>query len=658
MKSNRKFSPLVLCPVLLLLASRGLGQHSQPLDEWPVYGGNLAGQHHSTLRQINSATIQRLRVAWSFHTGALTSQGGAANARASFEANPVFWNKTLFFDTPFDEIFALDGATGRRIWSFNPKVDRNQTIHIVTSRGVALWHGNSRNRESCARDRVFVATLDRRLIAVDAQSGALCEQFGNRGTVDLTAGLHLKNPAQYEFTSPPTVVGNAVILGSSSGDNQAIEVPTGAVRAFDAVSGRLLWSWEPLPWARDSHPRTGSGGAWSVISADIEQGLIFVPTGSPSLDFYGVKRPGDNRDANSVVALEAASGKRVWGFQVVHHDLWDYDVAAEPLLFTFQGKTPAVAITTKMGMVFVLNRLTGEPLFPVYERAVPPSVIPGEKTSATQPFSSLPPLAPLTMAADSVGGETEADRKFCRDKLAGLVNKGIYTPVELAPTLLYPGSLGGVNWGSAAFDPATATMYVNVNRMAYDVRLLPREPSPSAYLFELGLRLDWYREHHGDPATRLLPGQLFRPPDGGGRELNRQDGAPYLLFREPLTTPGGLPCNPQPWGELVAFNLNSGRKEWSRPLGTMIAGKETGSVSLGGPISAADLIFSAATVEPLLRAYNKKDGAEVWRAALPAPAQATPMTYQMDGKQYLVICAGGSRAIGTRQGDAVVAFSF
>ncbi len=519
----------------------------------------------------------------------------------------------------------------------------------MTSRGVALWHSKKPLTGPCAQDRIFVATLDRRLIGLDAKTGAVCQGFGNHGTVDLIGGLHLKDATWYEFTSPPTIVGNVLVLGSSSGDNQAIEVPTGAVRAFDAESGKPLWQWEPLPWAKNTHPRAGSGGAWSVISADAERGLIFVPTGSPSLDFYGVPRPGDNRDANSVVALEASTGKRVWAFQTVHHDLWDYDVAAEPLLFTFRGQTPAVAIATKTGMVFVLNRLTGEPLFPVHEKPVPQSNIAGEKTAPTQPFSSLPPLAPLTFTASDVVGE------FCRDKLTGLVNHGIFTPIGLKPTLLYPGSLGGVNWGSPAFDPATGIMYVNVNRLAYDVQLIPRDPDWAATLFRLRLKLTWYWEHNGGkPLTSLS----FRPPDGGGRELNSQDGSPYLLYREPLTSPDGLPCTPQPWGELVAFNLNTGAKEWSRPIGTMVNGKETGSITLGGPIIAGELVISAATVEPVIRAFEKRNGAELWKAALPAPAQSTPMTYLAGGRQFIVVCAGGSGIIGSAQGDAVVAFAF
>ena len=630
---------------------------SAPAQDWQTYGGNPEGQHYSSLKQINRSNVRQLRVAWTFHTETF-KKSGAANARASFEANPVLWDKTLYLDTPFDEIIALDAETGRKRWSFDPGVDRNAEINIVTSRGVALWHSASRNVANCAQARVFVATLDRRLLAVDAHTGKPCRDFGRDGSVDLAQGVLLKNPLWYEFTSPPTIVGDIVVLGSTSGDNQAVEVPSGTVRAFDARTGNLLWSWEPLPWARRSLPRTGSGGAWSVISADLRKGLLFVPTGSPSLDFYGVYRPGDNRDANSVVALEAATGKRVWGFQVVHHDLWDFDVAAEPLLFDLRGKTPAVAVTTKMGMVFVLNRLTGQPLFPVMERPVPQSDIPGEKTAATQPFSSLPPLSDMTLSPDDVFGKNAEERKFCHDKVAALVNKGIYTPIGLKTTLLYPGSIGGVNWGSPAFNPETGIMFANVNQIAFDVRLVPRDEYSLSFTSRVHRRIARYAAALGVHGSDTPVEQRFQAPDGAGHEMSIQDGSPYWIFRESLLSPSGLPCTPQPWGSLVALNLNTGKKEWSRPLGTMIPGRETGSITLGGPIvTGSGLVFSAATVEPLIRAYDQRDGAELWRGTLPAPAQSTPMTYQIGSKQYLVICAGGHGGIGTQQGDAVVAFA-
>ena len=352
---------------------------AQQSSEWSTYNGNLAGQHYSSLRQINQANVKNLQVAWTFHTGEFKTPG-AANSRAAFEANPVIWHNTLYFSTPFDRVFALNAESGKEIWSFDPKIDRTVFINVVTSRGVTLWHSSKPNPSEACANRVFIATVEARLMALDAITGKSCADFGSHGKVDLATNIYLGDKRWwYEVTSPPTVVGDVVILGSSISDNQAVEEPSGAIRGFDARSGKLLWSWEPLPWAQDQRPRTGAGNAWSVIAADPKHGLVYVPTGSPSPDFYGVYRPGDNRDADSVVALEAATGKRVWGFQTVHHDIWDYDVAAEPVLFEFRHHIPAIAITTKTGMVFVLNRLTGVPLYPVYEKPVPQSHVPGER---------------------------------------------------------------------------------------------------------------------------------------------------------------------------------------------------------------------------------------------------------------------------------------
>jgi quinoprotein glucose dehydrogenase len=369
--------------VFALLVAFVSPQQAQQTDSWSTYNGNLAGQHYSQLRQINQSNVKTLRVAWTFHTGEFKTPG-VANSRAAFEANPIVWHDTIYLSTPFNRVFALDAANGKQIWLFDPKINRNATIGIVTSRGVALWHSSRKDEMSAdCSSRVFVATLDRRLIAIDASTGQPCQDFGSHGSVDLSESIHLLDKTWYEFTSPPTVVKHVVVLGSSVGDNQGVEMASGAVRGFDARSGKLLWSWEPLPWAQNQHPRTGAGNAWSVIAADPQHGLVYVPTGSPSPDFYGVYRPGDDRDADSVIALEAATGKRVWGFQTVHHDIWDYDIAAEPVLFKFRNRIPAIAITTKTGMVFVLNRLTGVPLYPVYERPVPRSDVPGEKTSPT-----------------------------------------------------------------------------------------------------------------------------------------------------------------------------------------------------------------------------------------------------------------------------------
>ncbi len=501
--------------------------------------------------------------------------------------------------------------------------------------------------------------------------------------VDLKKNLPTQTTEPYEeygVTSPPTVVGDVVVVGSAVADGQEVDVEPGIVRGFDARSGQLLWTWDPLPWARHQAVRTGGGNTWSIISADVEHGLVYLPTGSPSPDFYGGMRPGDDRDADSVVALDAKTGHKIWAFQVVHHNLWDYDVASQPLLFEYQNRIPAVAIGTKMGMIFVLNRLTGEPIFPVQEKPVPKSDVPGETASPTQPFSSLPPLAPLSLRLEDLIGHTSANASVCASEIAALRNDGIYTPPSLKGSLLYPGSLGGVNWGSPAFDPETGLLYVNSNHHAFRTRLIPRwrfeadqvlgswenwiYASLSLLAVSLLARRKLYPGWIGGGAVLLLAGYgvmvAVRPAEKQhfGTETAPQRKTPFAVERAPLTDDHGLPCTPMPWGKLTALNLNSGVKEWERPLGTMVKGTETGSLNLGGPIiTRGGLVFAAASREPVLRAFEKATGSLVWTGQLPVPAQATPMTYELDGKQYVVIAAGGHGGFGTQQGDSLIAFA-
>jgi quinoprotein glucose dehydrogenase len=407
-------------------------QSLQP-EGWPVYGGTLAGQRYSSERQINSNSVAGLRTAWEFHTHDLDRPSATGNPRAAFEATPVLWNNTLYFDTAFDAVFAINAATGKLLWSFDPQVNREGNsgshINIVTSRGVSLWHAKKTRPGVCGRDVVLVATLDRRLIARDATTGAACPSFGEAGTVDLSQGVELADKELYEFTSPPTVVGDTIILGSTVADNHQTFAASGAVRGFDAVTGRQKWSWDPVRWTEGQHPRTsGSGNAWSVLSADPEHDLVFVPTGSASVDYFGGTRLGDNRDADSIVALRASTGERVWGFQLVHHDLWDYDTPSEPVLFTFRKSVPAVAVVTKTSMVYVFNRLTGEPLYPIEEKPVPHSKLPGEQAWPTQPFSTLPSLSPTSFTIADLHLHNADDQKFCIDILRGLDNEGLFTP--------------------------------------------------------------------------------------------------------------------------------------------------------------------------------------------------------------------------------------
>ena len=603
-------------------------------DGWRTYGGDASGTRFSELRQITRANVGKLRIAWSYHTHALEPET-RLNEKAAFEATPILIGDTLFLSTPFNKIIALDPASGAERWTYDPKVDRSHDYSEVSSRGVAAWtDANAADGRPC-KLRIFEGTINARLIAVDGQTGAPCADFGASGTVDLTRGV-VYGPefrGDYQVTSAPTIVNDVVITGSSIGDNGAVDMPRGVVRAYDARTGALRWTWDPIPWAEQQQVRTGAANAWSTFAVDPARDLVFIPTGSASPDYYGGARPGNDAWANAVVALKASDGSFVWGFQVVHHDLWDYDVASQPALIEFRGR-PAVAVTTKIGHVFVLDRLTGLPLHPVEERAVPKSDIAGEEASPSQPIPAWSAMVPQRLTPADVWGATPEARRWCGDRLESLRNDGLFTPPSLRGTVSFPGNLGGVNWGSAAWDPMRNVLLANTNRVAAVMRLIPRESMQAA--------IDRRRETE----------------TAWGGEFARQRGTPYAMYREWLVAPNGQPCNPPPWGALVAFDLNTGKVRWEAPLGVMGVGWPGGSISLGGPMATASgLIFTAAALDPHLRAFATDTGDELWSVELPAGAQSTPMTYEWRGKQYLVICAGGHGKLKSKMGDAVVAFA-
>jgi len=666
---------------------------------WPTYGGDPGGTRSSQSTQITRANLDKLHPVWTFHTHALDRDPGN-HVFPSFENTPVLSGDTLFLTSPFNVVFALDARTGVERWHFDPKIARQRSGGIVASRGVALWPvGADMTTESgLCTQRIFEGTLDARLISLDARTGQPCRDFGDNGSVDLTQDIHFQNIGSYGMTSPPTVVGNVVICGSVVGDNQQVDPESGAVRGYDAVTGRKLWQWEPLPWAEQQKVRTGAGNTWGVISADPALGLVYLPTGSAAPDIYGGMRPGDNRDANSVVALQAATGRKVWAFQVVHHDVWDYDIASEPILFTWRPNTkqatPAIAVTTKMGMIFLLDRRTGKPLVPVEERPVPQDGAPGEQLSPTQPFQQIPSLSPLRMPelAQSTYHRSAADEEICRKQFASLRYDGIYTPPTLRGSIAYPGNLGGVNWGGAALDPATGILYAGTNRIASATRLVPRH-SWEIYsgkledlLFSAALwvalivaaivldslqrrrlRAGWATLVVALACAGVFGGSAihdhFSPPprvlvlDHFGYELSPQRKSPYYVERHPILDGRGFNCTPAPWGAMTAVNLNTLTKVWEQPLGTMVPGQRTGAVNFGGPIvTASGLVFTAAAEDPWLRVFDAATGEELHRFALPLPGVATPMTYTLDGRQYVVIAAGG-HGDGSPLGDEMVAFA-
>ena len=556
------------------------------------------------------------------------------NEKAAFEATPILVEGVLYLTTPFNQVIALDPATGAAKWTYDPKVDRSHDYSEVSSRGVASWMDASAAAGAACRLRIFEGTIDGRLIALDGATGRPCADFGTGGSVDLTRGV-VYGPefrGDYQVTSAPTVVGDLVITGSSIGDNGAVDMPKGVVRGYDARTGRLRWTWDPIPWAERQSVRTGAANAWSTLSADPARDLVFVPTGSASPDYYGGARPGDDRWANSVVALRASTGAFVWGFQVVHHDLWDYDVPSQPVLIEFRGR-PAVAVTTKIGNVFVLDRLTGKPLHDVSERAVPKGDIAGETPWPTQPMPAWQPMVPQRLTAEDVWGATPEARQWCGDKVRSLRNDGLFTPPSLRGTISFPGNIGGVNWGGAAWDPEHQLLFANTNRVAAIMQLLMREDLQQAMTRAKETETSW------------------------GGEFARQRGTPYGMHREWLVAPNGQPCNSPPWGAVVAFDVTSGTVKWQAPLGSMAPGWPPGSINLGGPIATAGrLVFSAAAKDPHLHAFDAETGRELWSVELPASAQSTPMTFMWNGKQYLLICAGGHGKLKSVMGDSVIAF--
>jgi quinoprotein glucose dehydrogenase len=629
---------VIMCPSVRAQVSGG--------TEWPNYGNDPGGMRYSPLKQITRENVSRLKVAWIFHTGDV-SDGSHDWRRSGFEATPILVDGTLYLTTPFNRVIALDPETGKQRWAYDPKVDLTLDYGDgLVNRGVATWLDPASTPGLSCHRRIYEATQDARLVSLDAATGKPCLDFGDNGQVNLR-DVPGYRAGWYHMTSPPTVIDNLVIVGSAIDDNQRAVMPAGVVRAYDARSGALRWSWDPIATAinassgKPQERETGAANAWSIMSADLERHLVFIPTGSASPDYYGGLRPGDNKWANSVVALHARTGELAWGFQLVHHDLWDYDTASPPLLATLPHNgedVPVVIQGNKTGLLYVLNRDSGKPVFAVVERRVPVSDVAGEVASPTQPFPiAPPPLALQQMSEEDAWGPTLEDRETCRKWIRGLRNEGIFTPPSVQGTLVVPGNLGGMTWSGYAFDPAHNILVVSTNNFVAKAKLIPRD--------DFGR--DEVRTEDGDYAP--------------------QSGTPYGLFRRFLQSPSDMPCSAPPWGKLIAVDMTEGTIRWQVPLGTMqdFGGKQPpippGSISLGGPITTAGgLVFIAGTFDGFIRAFDVETGQELWKAALPARGHATPMTYRLDRnkKQYVVIAAGGHPKITEESlGDALVAFA-
>jgi len=628
-----------------LLAACGQGEpidYSGPTAGWSVTGATEAGQRFSPLTQINRDNVAGLEPLWEYHIGDMSRDG---EKMSSLQLTPIVVGETLFLCSPFSKVVALEAETGAEIWQYDPRVKHPKGNN--SCRGVAYWQSGESGGQ-CGQ-RIFAGTVDGRLMALDATSGKPCDEFGEGGFVDLHFGLGQVAPGEANPTSPPLVVGDVVAIGSYIIDGKNADIAGGGLRGYSAVDGELLWVWDPVPPGakpvtaaelKEGAVQTRStANVWSLLSADVERGIIYAPTGNPSPDHYaGESRNGLDYYASSVVALDARKGEVLWHFQTVHHDIWDYDVPAQPTLFELNGRDGVLA-ATKTGHIFLLDRQSGEPLFPVEERPVPGGDL-DLNLSPTQPFPTHPqPIHPDHLTAEDMGGFGPLGKTECLEQLASLRNDGIYTPPSLEGSVAYPGAAGGINWGSVSLNPDSKTLIVNTQRLPFVFRLLPREEFAA-----------------------LEPEQ-----EGFEAYYNPQSGTPYGVERVPLMSSLGMPCTAPPWGELTAIDLRSGDVLWSRPFGTLhgqlpVFGKylELGMPSFGGSIqTASGLAFIGAAPDNFIRAIDTGTGEELWRAELPYSAHSVPMTYRLrpDSKQLLVVAAGGHLMAGSPLGDVIMAFA-
>lgn len=625
--------------------------------DWPVTEGAPGGGRYSPLAEIDRSNVEQLEIAWTYEHGDAWEGRFPLeiNRGSAFESTPIVVEGRLFFTTPRNRVIALDPETGGELWTFDPELERGRAYaNRWINRGVAHWRDAT--RDGACSSRLFLATLDARLIALDARTGRPCGDFGTGGSVDLAAGIvPLHDAWEYGSTSPPTVVGDRVVVGSSIADTIRPDAPSGEVRAFDARTGERVWTFRTIPRADEpgaetwggSTERSGAANVWSTITTDLERNLVFLPVSTASPDYYGGERPGDNLFSDSVVALDAETGARRWHFQTIHHDLWDYDLAAPPVLVTLAvaGRSrDAVVQATKHGFVFVLDRSTGEPLFPVEEQRFPASDVPGERTSPTQPIPSAPPpLVPQRLSADELYAPTPRHEAACRERLAALRNDGLFTPPSEGGSLAYPFSAGGANWSGAAFDPDRRRLFVPVNNLAQVVRLDAVAPHDST----------------GRSRVRPLRGVGWR--SAIWFLTGRGTGDRYRInpiWGRPIFEIDGVPCNRPPWSEVVAVDLERGAIAWRAPTATGAIDSVKASF---GPalVTAGGLLFHGGTREPVLRAHDVETGRLLATFPLPAGLHAGPISYRTKpaGRQFLVVAPGGDVVIGSPLGDSVIAYA-
>ncbi|KPX86284.1 glucose/quinate/shikimate family membrane-bound PQQ-dependent dehydrogenase [Pseudomonas meliae] len=618
--------------------------------DWAHWGNTPAGNRFAALDQINKSNVDKLQVAWTFHTGDIPQSTGAG---AEDQNTPLQVGDTVYTCTAYGKVFALDADTGTQRWKFDPQ---GSAPNWQRCRGLCYFAAPAAAPDAPAQPaaacatRVFLPTGDARLIALDARTGETCKDFGNQGVVDLKTDMGEVKEGYYQQTSTPLVAGNVVVVGGRVADNFSTGEPPGVVRAFDVHSGELVWAWDPgnpntnkRPPAGETYTR-GTPNVWSAMPYDDKLGLIYLPTGNATPDFFGGTRTEqDDKWSSSVVAVDVKTGQVRWSFQMTHHDLWDFDIPAQPLLYDIPdgkgGTQPALAQVTKQGEIFLLNRETGVPISRVEERPVPQGNVPGERYSPTQPFSvDMPSIGNQTLKESDMWGATAFDQLMCRIAFKGMRHEGVYTPPGLDPALHFPGSLGGMNWGSVSVDPTNNYMFVNDMRLGLANYMIPRDKiAAGASGIEMG----------------VVP----------------QTGTPFGAMRQRFLSAVGIPCQAPPFGTMSAIDLKTKKLMWQVPVGTV---KDTGpmGIRMGLPIpigmptlgaslsTQSGLLFFAGTQDFYLRAFDSGNGNEIWKARLPVGSQSGPMTYvsPKTGKQYILLTAGGARQSPDR-GDYVIAYA-
>ena len=630
--------------------------------DWPAYGGSYSARRYSPLAQITPDNVGRLERAWVYHTRDLPPEG-SGDSNYGAETTPLKIGNTLYLCSAKNILIALDAATGRERWRFDPQVPDENIPYTAACRGV-VYHSvaDAPPGAECAT-RIIEGTLDARLIAVDARTGRPCADFGTNGQVDITKGMGRVYPGMVSITSPPTLVRGVLVVGHQVLDGQRRNAPSGVIQGFDVVTGEKRWAWDMMnpewtgdPPAGETYAR-GTPNMWTIASGDEELGLVYLPMGNAAVDYWsGSRRPAENAFATSLVALDAATGRPRWHFQAVHKDVWDYDFGGQATLVDFptsDGSVPALVLPSKQGDIYILDRRTGQSLFPVQERRVPQGGVEPEERTPTQPFSTYHTLAFPPLTERDMWGMSPIDQMVCRIQYRRAAYDGMYTPPRAdRRSIQYPGYNGGTDWGGVAVDPVRGVIVANYNDMPNYVRLVPRAKAD---------RLGWA------PRSEARGASMASSPEGAG---DPQAGTPYAVdvnagWRLPFT---GLLCKQPPYGGIRAIDLQTGRTIWDRPFGTARRNGPFGIPSMlpieigtpnngGAVVTAGGLIFIAAATDNLIRAIDLRTGETVWHDVLPAGGQASPMVYEMNGRQYLVIMAGGHHFMETPIGDELIAYA-